>query len=538
MEERYPLEDPSVAGGGENRVAKILKRYRSATQIRDNFKPLFQDVYDYCLPGRIGWDPNPAGVSLTDKIFDETAVVGIQEFASRLQAGLVPNFARWADLKTGVETDPEIKHEVDQHLDAVTDYVFEVINSSNFSQEVSESFLDLAVGTGCLLVEEGDAINPIRFNAVPLPHVVLDSGPDDQIDHIFRVRKMRYSDLFIMWPKAQLPPECIIEAEKEPDKKIEVLEATMRMREVRNEEAWKYCVILTSKKAMIFEQEFKGIGSCPWIIFRWAKAAGEIFGRGPALNALAAIKTCNLTIELILENAQISMAGIWQADDDGTINTDTVVLEPGVVIPRIPGGKGLEPLQAPGKFDVAELVLGDMRANIRKALYNETLGKPEGTPMSATEVAERMADLSRQIGSAFGRLQAEFVQPVLKRVIHILKKQGRINIPSVNGREIKVQAESPLARAQLQQDITQLSRYLELIGGVFGPQMLMMVVKGDKTAEYLAQKFGIPTDLIRSEVEKQQMAAGIAQLASQAQGAGMPEAGGEAPPAGGELLPQ
>jgi hypothetical protein len=56
----------------------------------------------------------------------------------------------------------------------------------------------------------------------------------------------------------------------------------------------------------------------------------------------------------------------------------------------------------------------------------ESLGRPEGTPMSATEVAERMADLSRQIGSSFGRLQSEFVTPLLRRVIRILSKQGRI----------------------------------------------------------------------------------------------------------------
>ena len=44
-----------------------------------------------------------------------------------------------------------------------------------------------------------------------------------------------------------------------------------------------------------------------------------------------------------------------------------------------------------------------MRTNIKKALYNDMLGVAnEKTPMTATEVAERMADLSRQIGAAFG----------------------------------------------------------------------------------------------------------------------------------------
>ena len=41
--------------------------------------------------------------------------------------------------------------------------------------------MDLAVGTGILCVEEGDSLNPITFSAIPLPHVVLDTGPDDRI---------------------------------------------------------------------------------------------------------------------------------------------------------------------------------------------------------------------------------------------------------------------------------------------------------------------------------------------------------------------
>ena len=64
-----------------------------------------------------------------------------------------------------------------------------------------------------------------------------------------------------------------------------------------------------------------------------------------------------------------------------------------------------------------------MRLNIKRALYNDMLGDPNRTPATATEIAERMADLSRRICSAFGRLVAEMVQPVLQ-VVYILRKQG------------------------------------------------------------------------------------------------------------------
>ncbi len=159
--------------------------------------------------------------------------------------------------------------------------------------------------------------------------------------------------------------------------------------------------------------------------FRWNKASGEVYGRGPVFNAMAAIKTTNLTVELILENAQMNISGIYQLEDDGVINTDNIALVPGTIIPVAPGSRGLQPINGAGRFDVAQLVLDDMRNNIRKALYMDTLGPTKGTPMSATEVAERMADLSRQIGSSFGRLQSEFIQPLVKRIIYILKNKGR-----------------------------------------------------------------------------------------------------------------
>ena len=145
----------------------------------------------------------------TDKIFDETAVVGVQEFASRLQSGLVPNFARWADFTAGSEVPKEERDSVNNDLDEVTEYVFEVIQNSNFGQEVHESFMDLAVGTGVLHVQEGDAVNPVVFSAIPLPHVVLDTGPDDKIDHVYRERKVRFEDLPILYPDGKFSEDLI-----------------------------------------------------------------------------------------------------------------------------------------------------------------------------------------------------------------------------------------------------------------------------------------------------------------------------------------
>ena len=501
--------------GDEELINSFLKKYESAKSVRQRWESLFDECYEYALPMRQTFSTQSIGERRDDKIFDETAVVGVQEFASRLPAGLVPNLARWAALTAGSEVPKEQRDGVNNELEEVTEYVFEVIQNSNFGQEVHESFMDLALGTGVLHVEEGDAINPVNFTALPLPHVVLDVGPDDRIDHVYRERDVRYSDLKILYPKAKINPRLQSQMTATPDARTKVLEIICRNYTKPNEDAY-YCIIFDiNTKCLLKYEEYKGTGSNPFICFRWSKDPGAVYGRGPLINALSAIKTTNLTIELILENAQMAISGVYQMDDDGVINPDTINLVPGTVIPKAPNSAGLQPVKAAGSFDVANIILSDMRLNIKRALYNDMLGNPDRTPASATEIAERMADLSRRIGSAFGRLQAELVQPVLQRVVYILKKQGRIKIPTINGRQIKVRSVSPLSQAQSNQDITSINRFLEMVGVRFGPELVNILINSEETAVYLAKKFGVPDYLLRDLEERKQIIAMAQQLQQQ-----------------------
>lgn len=498
----------------DNIAKHFIEKYRKAKSFREQWVSLFEECYEYALPQRESFYYEEHGQRRDEKIFDETAVVGTQEFASRLQSGIVPNFARWADFIAGSEVDSQEREQVDNQLDEVTNYVFEVLQNSNFSQEVHESFMDLAVGTGILCVEEGDSLNPINFSAIPLPHVVLDTGPDDRIDHVFRERKkVKFDHLPLMYPNTDFDPK--VKSQMGSNRETTVLELVCRNYTQPNVEAYYHYAICLTTESVLHYREMSGVGSNPFICFRWSKCAGEVYGRGPLINALSSIKTTNLTIQLILENAQMSISGIYQMEDDGVINPDTINLVPGTIIPKAMGSAGLQPIQAAGRFDVAQLVLGDLRLNIKRALYNDMLGNPDKTPATATEIAERMADLSRRMGASFGRLQAELVQPLLQRVVYILKKQGRIEIPTVNGREIKVRSVSPLAQAQANQDISVVSRFLEMIGNGFGPEMLQLLIDGEQTAIYLAKKFGVPESLIRDEEQRKQIAEAARQYAEQ-----------------------
>jgi hypothetical protein len=494
--------------------AQLIKRYEAAKTRRSTWEGVWQEIFDYTMPGREGFRQHTPGTRRDDLIFDETAVVGVQEFASRMLQGIAPDNMRWLRFEPGAEvmrtaSDSEII-QLQGQLNEVRDEVFRAIRNSNFQQEAHESFQDLAIGTGNLVINDGDAVHDLKCNAVGLHEVYLEPGPFDTIGARFRVMEPLIEDVKTIWPEARETETMRKDREgkrQAKDKgKIKVLVATYRDWTVTPDEKHIHTVIDLEAKEAIWSTEWTGIGSCPWINFRWSKRPGEVYGVGPAYNALSAIKTVNLTVQLILENAEMAIAGMWQIDDDGVINTDNIRLVPGTVIPRMTNARGLEPLRSGGDFNVADMVLKDMRHNINRALYNETLGRREGTPMSATETAERMAELNRQIGAPRSRLQEEFVFPVVRRVVYLLKQAGRIELPTLNGKEIKMVASSPLVRAQRNEDISQHVNYAAMLGQLFGPAAPQTMLNPTKFSRRLADWYEIDPDLLPTDAETRQNA--------------------------------
>jgi len=163
---------------------------------------------------------------------------------------------------------------------------------------------------------------------------------------------------------------------------------------------------------------------------------------------------------------------------------------------------------------VGQLILEDMRRNVRKAMFIDELDtRPNAkTPLSATEVSERLADVARDMGAVAGRMQKEFLQPLVERIIYIYTQQGLLELPKVDGRELKVVAVSPLLRAQDQQDVSDFMRFQQSIASTFGPEIGPMLYNQEAVIKYLSDKFGIQADLLADQKGVQQNIQNVMQL--------------------------
>ena len=236
------------------------------------------------------------------------------------------------------------------------------------------------------------------------------------------------------------------------------------------------------------------------------KVAGEVFGRGPLVTAIPDIKTLNKTLELLLKNASIACAGVYTAADDGVINPSNIRITPGSIIPVArnggPQGASLAPLPRSGDFNVSQIVINDLRMNIKKTLLDDTLPPDNMSARSATEIVERMKELAQNMGSAFGRLITETMVPIVARVLSIMDSKGLIQLPlKVNGLEVKIVPISPLAKAQNLEEINEIMQFVQIAGSL-GPGGIAEM-KPDLIATYIGDKLGIPSNLRTTPEEKQ-----------------------------------
>jgi len=176
---------------------------------------------------------------------------------------------------------------------------------------------------------------------------------------------------------------------------------------------------------------------------------------------------------------------------------------------------------ATGNFNMRDVVLGDQRTNIKRAMFNDMLSDPNKTPATATEVAERMADLAHRTSAGFSRVYYEFIQRYMQRVLFLGVKRGDIKLPTKNGRALSFRSVSPLAQAQYGRDMQLLMQDFQTRAAMYGPQVAGSMYELTELDPWLQKRFGLDPKLYKGAdkviKEMKQQAEAMAQMQQQAQ---------------------
>ena len=467
---------------------QILTRHDAAIGRRRPHEANWADAYSHVLPA-----PHEAA-----NLFDATAADATEQLAASLLAELTPPWSRWFGLapSRALADTPEGQSAAFA-LEATADILQTHLDRSNFAVEMHQAFLDLVItGTGIMLVEEAPPgeTSALRFTAIPTRTAILEEGLSGKLDTVFREARMTTAEMLRRFPFAEIPAAMQRDAAAEADApnpaKHRLIEAVWP-----DGSGHRYAAVFDAEalQAPIFVAQGR-FAAAPFIAFRWLKAPGEVYGRGPVIKALPDIRVANRVVELVLKNASIAVTGIWQAEDDGVLNPATVQLIPGAIIPKAPGSSGLTPLAAPGNFDVSQLVLNDLRARIRTALLADRLGAPRDGRMTATEVLERSAETARLLGATYGRLQSELLTPLIARCLSVLARRGEIPPVLLDEGGVALRYESPLARVQGRADAANTLIFLEAVSKM--GEAAASQVDAPAAARWLARTLGAPAEIL------------------------------------------
>tara|TARA_R100000654_G_scaffold37913_1_gene63512 strand:+ start:3279 stop:4820 length:1542 start_codon:yes stop_codon:yes gene_type:complete len=503
---------------------EIMKRAEKADARKNQWRSIYEECYEFALPQRNlysgFYDGKSPGQDKMARVFDATAINSTQRFANRIQSALFPPYRNWCRLQNGNEVPEDRQEEIGQALDLYTDRMFDVIRQTNFDLAMSEFLLDLCVGTAVMLIQPGDDDAPVRFTAVPQYLVSLEEGPYGVVDNVYRRMRVRVDVIQRQWPDAKLPEDLARKAVDQGDEEIELLEAT-----VWSEQMQTYCYHLVyakdKKAAGASDLVYRTMDVSPWIVARYMKVAGEVYGRGPLVSALPDIKTLNKVKELVLKNASIAVAGVYTAADDGVLNPQNIAIAPGAIIPVArnggPNGASLQPLRSAADFNVGQLVINDLVMGIKKMLLDDTLPLDTQSARSATEIVERMKELSQNLGAAYGRLITECMMPMVNRILYVMNEKDLVDMPlKADGKVVRVVPVSPLAQAQNMDDLRNVLEFAQ-IAQTAGP-MGQVAINQDAMLDYIVEKMAVPRSIINSQEAREAIIKEMQSAMAQMQG--------------------
>lgn len=497
-------------------IEQIIKRKNQARKHKELWRSHLKECYRYAMPDKDTFDTFTQGQKKNLEVYDSTAQIGLQKYANRMQTQVVPPWKQWCLLKAGTEIPEEQHDDINEKLEKITKIVFDHINHSNFDTQIHEAFLDLGISTGCIIVEAGDGIySSLNFRNIPLAEIIPERTNSGKIENVYREFKLPTRDIKSIWQNAKLSKEMEDDINKQADCEEELVECVYVFQS-EGVKKFHHLVFSEKQKFIVFEEE---LTSNPFIIFRESVIPNETIGRGRIMMLLPDIKTLNKIVELNLKNAALAVSGIYTASDDGVINPYTIRLQAGAIIPvgsNSNDNPTLRPLDRSGDFNMAQLVINEYRELINNVLFAQPFGQLSETPVrTATEMSIRQEDMVQTSASAFGRLQSELLEPLLNRVVDILKKQGKIPDFRADGKEVTLKFTSPMSRSQDAEELMAFQTFMQN-AQLVGPEMLQMTVKMEELPRFIADKVGMPQTLLRTEQEMEQIKTTMQQAAQAA----------------------
>ena len=509
---------------------EIFTRFARLKNDRSVWESHWEEIAERVLPrSRIFTGELTEGDKRTSKLYDATAALACERFASAVESLLTPRGARWHQLRS---SNPLLNkdHQVRLWFDQVTSIMFAHRYSpkSFFSSQMHEGYMSIgAFGTAGMFVDEHPD-GGLMYRHVHLSDLYIAENEMGRIDTVFRTFKVTARQALRMFEDGDLSSNLRKLAAEKPDDKVELLhvccprtdrDPTARDRKNRKFFSGYYEV----KEQQLIEEG--GMDDMGYILSRYNTGPREVYGRSPAMTVLPDIKMINEMSKTIIRAGQKAVDPPLIIADDGVILP--VNAKPGAATFARMDGRSQAPIQP--LFTGARVDIGlDMMEQRRRMINDSFLVTlfqilVESPQMTATEVLQRSQEKGALLAPTVGRQQSETLGPLIERELSVLSEQGLIppKPPLLDeaGGEYEIEYVSPLTQAMRAPEGVGILRTLESVQAIAAVDPSVMDnFDTDEITRSLAEINGAPQRILRDEEE-------VAEMRGQRQQAEMMQAG-------------
>lgn len=436
----------------------------------------------------------------TAKLYDSTGDDAAGLVASALVSNLTPANSRWFGYKSAKDNDA-----LDKWLDEACTIVHAEIHASNYDAPAYESMYDTAISGQCALYVEEGSDTTFHFEEWPLAQCwAATSKRDGLVDTVYYQFTLTAQQAVNEYGLDKVSDKISKALEKKPYTLFNFVQAIFP-REKEQTKPQRVKDKLLPFASMHVEVDTKavvrdsGYHEFPVVFPRWMKLPGSVYAQGPLSRALPDIKSLNEAKRLTFANADMAIAGMWGAVDDGVINPKTVRIGARKIV-MMANKDSFFPLQPGGNFDLSMLIVGDLQKSIRRIMMADLLEtNTEGPAKTATEWHYRVNLIRQLLGPMFGRIQSEYLIPLIWRCFWIAFRKGLLgDLPEdAQGNNLQLQFQGPLARAQKLEEVASMDRYEQsLLGQVQVNPTILDNYDMDEATRHRAELLGVPAKLI------------------------------------------
>lgn len=496
----------------------ILSAHEDMESTRGNWESLWESVARLVLPrGDDFKSKHSPGDQRNHRQYDAFPMAALDKFAAALEAGLMPRTTIWHRLTTG-DQDLDNERDVGVYLDDLNNLLWTTRYSprANFASQAHEVRLSLgAFGTGAMLVEPREG-GGVQYSSVHLSEIYIRQnyfGVVDTVHRKFCLTARQAVQLF----RDAAPEKIIAEYNSgKVGKRFEFIHAVMpredyeRGRMDMKGKPWAGSYVFPEGKAIVRED---GYEEMPYLVPRYATSSREVYGRGPGTMLLPDIAMLQEMRRTTIEAANMAVDPPVLLPDDAISEFDLAPGSRNYGAMDENGNHLAAPWNSGVNLNIGLEMISDTRNQIDDGFlgvyFRVLLENPNMTATQAMLIAQQQGQMT---APAVGRMQTEWLNPLIRRESAILYRQGRhpeipprlLEYLQEKNKTLDVEYVSPLTLAARSEEAVAILRTFEALAPI--AQIDPTIFKrfdNHEIAETVADVNGVPARVLKDEGQMQ-----------------------------------